>query len=99
MPQSPFQTTSLSVANSRALNLTSATLVKGSHGFVVRVSVNATSSTAGAIYDSATVAGAASSNLIAVIPATVGTYAIEFPAVNGIVVSPGTGQTVAVSYS
>ena len=99
MPQGPFQTVNLSVANKSALNLTANTLVKSSGGFIVRVSVVATSSTAGSIHDAASVAAAASANEVAVIPATVGTYAIEFPAASGIAVKPGAGQTIAISYN
>ena len=99
MPQGPFQTVSLGNANSSALDLTAATVVKSSHGFVATVSVIATSSTAGAIYDSASTSGDSAVNQIAVIPATVGIYIINFPAKNGIVVAPGAGQTVAISYN
>lgn len=99
MPQGPFQTVSLGVANRSALNITANTVVKSSAGFVVRISVVATSSTAGSIHDALTVGAAGSANEIAVIPATVGTYAIEFPAFSGIVVKPGAGQTVAVSFN
>jgi hypothetical protein len=99
MPQGPFQTVSLGVANRSALNITANTVVKASPGFVVRISVIATSSTAGSIHDVLTVGAAATANEIAVIPATVGTYSIEFPASTGIVVKPGSGQTVAISYN
>ena len=99
MPQGPFQTVSLGNANSSALNLTAATVVKSSHGYVATVAVIATSSTAGAIYDATSTSGNTSANQIVVIPATVGVYKIDFPTKNGIVVAPGTGQTVTISYN
>lgn len=99
MPQGPFQTTSLGNANSSALDLTSATVVKSSHGFVVTVSVVVAGSAAGAVYDSVATTGNTAANQIAVIPNTAGIYVISFPAKNGIVVAPGTGQTVAISYN
>lgn len=99
MPQGPFQTTVLSTANKSALNISANTVVKATNGFVVRVSVVVAGSAAGSVNDAATVAAATSANEIAVIPDTVGTYSIEFPAFSGIVVKPGTGQTVAISYN
>jgi len=99
MPQVPFQTTVLSVANKSALDITTATVVKASNGFVVRVSVIVAGSTVGTVNDAATTGAAAVANEIAAIPNTVGTYAIEFPFANGLVIVPGTGQTVSVSYS
>jgi hypothetical protein len=65
---------------------------------VCRVSVNVAGSTAGLIYDSATIAGVSAANLIATIPAVVGAYLVDFPLLNGLVVVPGTGQTLAVTY-
>ena len=99
MPQGPFQTVSLGNANNSSLNLTAATVVKPSNGFVTRIAVIATSSTAGAVYDSTSTTGNTAAKQIAVIPATVGVYDISFPAKSGIVVAPGTGQTVAVAYN
>ena len=83
---------------SSRLNLTTSTLVKAGHGRIARVSVLVAGSGAGSVNDSATTGGAATANEIAVIPATVGVYQIDFPYTNVLVVVPGTGQTVAVSY-
>lgn len=80
------------------LNIAANTLVKTGTGRVAKISVIATSSTAGSLHDSATIAGAATSNALAIIPATVGVYNIDIPAFNGIVLKPGTGQTVVISY-
>lgn len=52
----------------------------------------------GSVNDSQTLAGATAANLVFVIPNTQGIYILDFPCINGIVVTPGTGQTVAVSY-
>ena len=99
MPQGPFQNVILSSALHSSLNISAATLVKPTNGFAVKVSVTVAGSAAGAIYDSASIAGAGTANLIAVIPDVAGTYSIEFPFANGLVVSPGTGQTVSISYN
>lgn len=77
--------------------ITSATLVQSGQGRVARVSVVVAGSAAGAVYDSPS-AGALT-NQIAVLPTTVGVTEINLPVNNGIVVVPGTGQTIAISYS
>jgi len=99
MPQGPFLTQNLATGTQNTLNITSGTLVKASGGFVATVSVLVAGSATGAVYDVATVGGAAAANEIAVIPNTVGTYAINFKTTKGIVVVPGTGQTLAISWS
>lgn len=65
---------------------------------LVRVNVLVAGSTAGSVNDAATVAAAAASNQIFVAPNTVGSYLVDFPIMAGIVVTPGTGQTLAVTY-
>ena len=87
------------------LNITAATQVVVTppdfslgQGRLVRVQVLVAGSTNGAAYDSATVAGAAVANQIGAWPNTVGSYLIDMPFTKGLVVTPGTGQTVAVSY-
>jgi hypothetical protein len=99
MPQGPFQTVSLGVANKRALNITSNTVVKASAGFVVTLVVLDAGSANGGLFDTDTVGAAAAANEIFAIPQVAGVYTINFPASSGIVVKPGTGQTIAISYS
>jgi len=79
-------------------NITAATVVKATAGRVAKVSVIVAGSAAGSVYDHATTSGVGAANEIAVIPATVGVYNIDFPVSNGIVLAPGTGQTLAISY-
>lgn len=78
--------------------MTADTLVKDSGGRVVVVSV-IVAGAAGSIHDAQSIALATSANKIAVIPATVGPFTLNMPFRNGLVVSPGAGQTVSVSYS
>jgi N-acetylglucosamine kinase-like BadF-type ATPase len=99
MPQGPFQTVSLGNANSTALNLTAATVVKPANGFVVTVSVLVAGSAVGAVYDATSTTGNTVADQVAVIPDVVGNYVLSFPCKKGIVVAPGTGQTVAISYN
>lgn len=83
---------------SKAVNLTTGTVVKLGAGRVASVSVNVAGA-AGAIYDVATVASAAAANQIAVVPATVGVYRIDFPITTGLVYVPGVSQVAAISYN
>jgi hypothetical protein len=76
--------------------ITTATVVKTSAGRICSVSVIVAGS-AGHIYDSA-VLGVTTKPLY-VIPATVGIIVVNMPAAFGILVVPGSGQTVSVSYS
>jgi hypothetical protein len=81
------------------LNVTTKTLVKAVAGRIAKVNVTVAGGTnTGSVWDSATTSGTAASNLVAVIPDTVGSYIIDFPCSNGIVVDPGTGNTVSISY-
>ncbi|WP_316854245.1 hypothetical protein [Ralstonia holmesii] len=50
------------------------------------------------MYDGTGVTGNTVANQVFVIPNTVGSYLVDHPCVNGVVVVPGTGQTVAVTY-
>jgi hypothetical protein len=85
------------------LNITSATVVKATAGAVVTATVVVAGSTPGTINDVATTGGAAAANQIASLPNTVGTISLSnstapWPCSTGIVVVPGTGQTVAIEY-
>ena len=73
------------------------TVVKASAGRVVRVSVTTAGSTAGMIYDGASLS--ATSKPMYAIPDAVGVAEFIWPFAFGILVVPGTGQVVAVSYS
>jgi hypothetical protein len=78
---------------------TAPALLKTGQGRIVTVSVVIPGTANGAIYDVAGVSLTAVSNQIGVIPAMIGPYVYNIPFSNGLVVSPGTGQTVTVSYS
>lgn len=102
MPQSPIVPRpggSLS-----ALNVTAATVIKARPGTVYRVVV-LTVATAGTfgVYDTTTTGGAATANAVfqetSSYPAAGTVLYLEFPCANGIVVNPGTGGAVSVSYA
>jgi hypothetical protein len=90
--------TYLAVNGSRiSSDLSAATLVKTGSGRVAVVSVIVAGSSDGTIYDTNSVSS--TSNPVFKISNTVGVTFVNLPVVNGIVIVPGTGQTVSVSYS
>jgi len=100
MPQGP---TAVRVTNPGAAsdhnNITAATVVKAAPGRLGLVSVIVAGSAVGTVNDVLTTGAAAVANQIGTIPNTVGTYTFNWPCAVGIIVVPGTGQTVAVSYT
>ncbi len=86
-------------ASNSLFNITTPTVVKAAPGYVTRVIVQVAGSGTGTVNDCATTGAAAIGNQIDVIPQTVGSLPIEWPCMTGIVIVPGTGQTVAVSFA
>ena len=84
------------------MKITAATLVKVGTGRVAKVSVINPSDAGNqfaAVADHATTSGVNNSNLISVVPDVKGTYNIDMPTTNGIVLIPGgAGQVLAISY-
>ena len=81
-------------------NITTATAVKATAGRIIQAFVQVAGSGTGTINDIATTGAAAIGNQIAVIPQTVGGIAgvKDWQTQTGIVVVPGTGQTIVVNY-
>jgi hypothetical protein len=97
-PATPFPIDAYSTGVATTLNVTTQTVVKASPGRLVRIDVTVAGSGAGSANDCTTVAAVAASNLISTIPAVAGPLWLDWPAQAGIVVTPGTGQTLAVSF-
>ncbi len=74
-------------------------MILGKAGRVAQISVIVAGSDDGAIYDTNDTATAAIGNQVYVIPHTRGVHVVNMPGNAGMVVAPGTGQTVAISYS
>ena len=74
-----------------------ATVASASPGRLAVVSVTAAGTGAGAIYDAN--ATGVTTNPLYTIPMAVGVVFVNLPVINGIVIAPGTGQVVTVSYS
>jgi hypothetical protein len=81
----------------RSATLTATTLVTTGQGRIASVSVSVAGSSACTIYDSNN-ASSLTSRLAAVTNA-IGVTVINMPYDNGLVVVPGTGMTVVISYS
>lgn len=84
-------------ATKSSLNITTGTVVKATAGRIVKVNVT-TAGAVGTLSDCATTGAVAAANLVWVIPATVGTYDLDFPCLVGIVATPGAAQVVSVSF-
>lgn len=95
MPQNPLVPRYGGASN--ALNLTATTVVKAAPGTVFRVIVNTAPSAAGGVYDANAASGNTAENLIASL-STAGVVDLTFPCKTGILVAPGTGGVVSVSY-
>lgn len=78
-------------------NLTTATVVRKGAGRMCTISIITAGSASGTIYDANSTA--ITTAPIFTIPMTAAVIVINLPVTNGIVVSPGTGQVVTVSYS
>lgn len=86
------------------LNINSATVVKPNPGRVFSVSIIASGSTASTVNDCLTTATSGDATQILTIPSgtvagTVYTMYGGWPCLQGIVVAPGTGSVLAVSFS
>ena len=80
-----------------APGLTAATLVKNGAGRVCNCNVLVAGSGNGVIYDTNNIANTAAP--IWTIPQTIGNFPVNMPVSKGIVVAPGAGQTVTLSFS
>ena len=90
--------TYVAVQGARVLqNITTTTVVNNAAGRLAVVSVTTAGTTTGVIYDADTTG--ITTRPIYIIPNTVGVVFVNLPVVYGIVVVPGTGQAVTVSYS
>jgi hypothetical protein len=76
----------------------SAVAVTGS-GVLVNVSVVTAGTTAGAINDANTTGGATTANTLISIPNTIGVFTCGQHFTKGLVIVPGTGQYINVTYS
>ena len=81
------------------LDITTATVIKAAQGTLVSIEVIVAGSAAGAAYDHDQTSGVSATNQIAAIPTTIGLIPLAWTCSVGIVVVPGTGQTLAVKWA
>jgi hypothetical protein len=79
-------------------NLTTDTVVKASAGRIMRISLIATGSATGTVYDATSTADT-SRPIYTIANSATGVTLVDIPCQYGIVVAPGSGQTVSGSYS
>jgi len=84
--------------NATSQTVTGSTLVIDKAGYLVNVCVVVAGSAVGSIHNSSTVAGAAAANELFSVPNTVGMYPLGQVFNSGLVISPGTGQSINVTY-
>lgn len=84
-------------------NITTPTVILAAKGRLVQIAVVVAGAAAGTANDCATTGAAAASNQFCSIPNTISSAApvlsIDWPCNTGIVIVPGSGQTLAVTYS
>ena len=79
-------------------NIAAATVVKATPGTLHKITV-LVAGAAGTANNCTTTGAAATANQICVIPATVGTYVLDWPCSAGITIVPGAAQVVVASYT
>ena len=79
--------------------VTTSTLIFAGSGVLLNCSVTVAGSTAATIYNSPTTAGAAAGNALVVIPAALGVTVCNLRFTRGLVVTPGSGQSINVTYT
>lgn len=84
---------------STSSTVTSSTLVVAGAGRLVGVSIIVAGTASGLIHNAATAGAAAASNALVVTPVTIGFYQVGQRFTNGLVIVPGTGQSINVTYS
>jgi hypothetical protein len=79
--------------------VTSSTLILAGSGRLISFSVVVAGSANGIIYNAGTPSGGTAANALVATPTTVGVYAANMVFTNGLVIAPGTGQSINVTYS
>lgn len=93
------QATTRSLGTQTSVTVTAATLIYVGKGYLVNFSVVVAGTTAGTISNTGAVSTVAAANALCAIPATVGVVKLGQVFSTGLVVTPGTGQSVNVTYS
>jgi len=79
--------------------VTANTLVISGTGRLVNFAVLVAGSAAGGIHNSSSVAGATATNQLVTTPMIIGVYPVGMIFQNGLVIKPGSGQSINVTYA
>ena len=93
------QTTAYLGGRITSATVTAQTLVIAGAGQLVSFSVTVAGTASGTINNAQTTALSAASNAMVATPTTIGVYQCGCHFSNGLVISPGTGQSINVTYS
>jgi hypothetical protein len=94
-----FQALSALNPTTTSATVTSSTLVITGSGRLLSFSVVVAGSANGLIHNSGTPSGGTAANALVATPTTVGVYAANMVFTDGLVVVPGTGQSINITYS
>jgi hypothetical protein len=94
-----FQALSILNPTDTSATVTASTLVLTGRGRLISFSVVVAGSANGFIYNSGTTGGGSPETALVATPNTVGVYPVNMLFTNGLVIAPGTGQSVNVTYS
>lgn len=77
---------------------TASTFVVAGRGRLLRFSVTVAGSTVGFVHNSSTPTGGTSSNALVACPNVIGVYEANVVFDAGLVIAPGTGQSISITY-
>lgn len=94
-----FQALAILNPTATSATVSSSTLIIAGRGRLLAFSVVVAGSANGLIYNTGTPTGGAASNALVATPTTVGVYPVNMIFTDGLVIAPGTGQSINVTYS
>jgi hypothetical protein len=94
-----FQALAVLNPTTTSSTVTSSTLIITGSGRLLSFSVVVAGSANGLIYNTGTPSGGSASNALVATPTTVGVYPVNMVFTGGLVIAPGTGQSINVTYS
>jgi len=94
-----FQALNILNPTTTSATVTASTLIIAGKGRLISFSVVVAGSASGLIYNAGTPTGGAAANALVATPTTIGVYDANMMFTDGIVVAPGTGQSINVTYS
>jgi hypothetical protein len=93
------QSTLRGLGTQTSVTITGATLIYSGAGYLVNFVVTVAGSTAGVIYNTAATSTTAASNAMIAVPNSIGITKVGQVFSTGLVIVPGTGQSINVTYS